>query len=297
MAAQVAVIGAGQVSSWLRGQLERHNFRVRAYELKRNGLDEVVRPSAVVTSVEAAAESCDFVISCLDEDRDVEEMVLGGHINRVMKSGSTLIDASSSSLATTRKIAAALAQRGVDMIDVSVNWRDASNEFEGVVVAAGGNALVIQRCRPILGSLRADIYHVGPLGTGHAVAALNALLLGTALLATAEAVNVAAGAGIPLQTALDVFNVSSGRSYASSSLFPKVVATGTYRSGIALGQVEKSLKIAVEMARARGLQTPMADRLLLLYRLMLVRLRPDADNTDVTRYLEVLSGRRRSRDV
>jgi len=95
---------------------------------------------------------------------------------------------------------------------------------------AGGDDQVFSECLPILKTIGSNIFHVGPIGSGHLVKALNNFLAATTLLATAEAMVVATKAGLDPGTVLACIHASSGRSAATERRFPMFVLKATLGS-------------------------------------------------------------------
>lgn len=272
-------------------RLAAHGHRVTAYDVREEALaDAVERGATAAASAAAAVGECDFAVLCVGDERDVEDVVLGGAgIADALAPGSALIETTSSKPSVTRRIGEALASRGVDMLDAPTSRGVPAAEAGTMSVMVGGDEAVLERCRPIIETFGSDIFHVGPLGAGHAVKALNMLALGTALVATAEAVAMAERAGVAPERVIDILNVSSGGSFASEFHYPRFVLNGSFDSGFTLGLMEKDLRIAVETAHEAGMPVPMGERVLTLYRLLLGRTGPETDNTHVTRYLELLT--------
>jgi 3-hydroxyisobutyrate dehydrogenase len=153
------------------------------------------------------------------------------------------------------------------------------------MIMAGGPPDQFERARPLLEVLGGSVLHVGPVGAGHAVKALNNLLSATTLLASSEAMLVGRAFGLDPQTMLDVINGSSGRSWSTELKLPEYVLTGRYDSAFGLRLMVKDLGIAVGLAEATG--TPL--RLGRLTEQMWAEAReelpPDADHTEIARWL------------
>jgi 3-hydroxyisobutyrate dehydrogenase-like beta-hydroxyacid dehydrogenase len=107
-----------------------------------------------------------------------------------------------------------------------------------------------ERVRPLM-ALMGKPFHVGPTpGQGQAVKLLNNFLSATALAATSEAIAFGVSQNIPMQTILDIVNVSTGRNSATDDKFPRRIAHGRYDAGFTAKLQLKDIKLYLENARA-----------------------------------------------
>ena len=98
--------------------------------------------------------------------------------------------------------------------------------------------------------------HLGPVGAGHAVKAVNNGLLALNILALSEGLVTLARAGLAPRDVLDVINASSGRSFVSEVLVPERVLTGAFPKLFRLALLEKDIGIAHDLAREMGVPDP-----------------------------------------
>src|SRR5690606_6449404 len=116
-----------------------------------------------------------------------------------------------------------------------------------------------ERLKPLMG-LIGKPFHVGPKpGQGQAVKLLNNFLSATALAATSEAIAFGVSQGIPMQTIVDIVNVSTGRNSATDDKFPRRIVHGRYDAGFTAKLQLKDLKLYLENARAAGISDEIAD--------------------------------------
>ena len=148
--------------------------------------------------------------------------------SRAIAGGATLVDCTSGDPATSRRIAARLAEHGVDFLDAPVSGGVSGAEKGTLTVMVGGDAAVLERVRPVLEAFGKKIVHCGDVGAGDAVKAVNNALLAVHIWSTAEGLAALAKAGVEAEVALDVINASSGRSNASMNLFPERVLTRAF---------------------------------------------------------------------
>lgn len=238
-----------------------------------------------------AARNADVVITCLSTSKDVAAL-LGGTAGLMagLKRGAVLVDCTSGDPATSRSIAAQLAERGVDFIDAPVSGGTIGAEKGTLTVMVGGNANVLERVRPVLQTFGQKIVHCGDVGAGDAVKAVNNAFLAIHVMATAEGLAALVKAGVEPAVALDVINASSGRSNTSMNLFPERVLTRTFPKTFRLALLEKDIGIAAELARQQRVPAPILQLTADLFRVARGELGETADHIEAVKMIEAWAG-------
>jgi 3-hydroxyisobutyrate dehydrogenase len=283
---EVAVIGLGNMGNPMAGRLIAAGHAVHGYDV---GVEALARfqaqggfghPDAV-----AAAATADVVILLLPDSTVVHDVVSRLRAAGLPRPGSTVIDMGSSEPMQTRLVAEALAGDGVRFIDAPVSGGVSGAEAGTLTVMAGGPDELVARFTPLLSRLGAVI-HVGPLGAGHAVKALNNLISATHLWMTSEAVTIGEQFGIAPETTLRVLNGSSGRSGSSEAKWPKFILTGRYDSGFAARLMLKDAKIAARLADELGMPTDLGEQVVQLWAKAVEGLPAQADHTEIARWIQ-----------
>ncbi len=237
------------------------------------------------TPVEAA-RGADAVITCFPVSRDVEALLDGpSGLLAGLAAGSTLVDCTSGDPATSRRIAARLAERGIGFLDAPVSGGVAGAEAGALTVMVGGDAATLARVQPVLQAFGKRIVHCGPVGAGDAVKAVNNALLAQHIIGTAEGLMALERAGVDPALALDVINNSSGRSNASMNLFPERVLTRAYPRTFRLALLDKDVGIALQVAREAGVEAPMLALASQRYRDAHAAMGEEADHVEIVRWL------------
>ncbi len=146
------------------------------------------------------------------------------------------------------------------------------------------------RARPVLEAFGSRIEHVGPVGTGHAMKAVNNALLAVNILAVGEGLAALAKAGVAPHVAVDVLNQSSGRSFVSQSLVPERVLTGLWPRTFRLALLDKDVGIARELLRETGVEAPVLELTGGLLSRARTALGEDADYLEAIRLVEAQAG-------
>jgi 3-hydroxyisobutyrate dehydrogenase len=226
----------------------------RAAEFARHhGAETAATPREVAGTVQV-------LITCLPTSREVESLLEGpdGFLAG-LHSGALVLDCTSGDPATSRRIAARLAERGVAFADAPVSGGTNGAEAGTLTIMVGADDATFVRARPVLEAFGSRIEHVGPVGAGHAMKAVNNALLAVNILAVGEGLAALAKAGVAPRMAVEVLNQSSGRSFVSQSLVPERVLTGQWPRTFRLALLDKDVGIARDLLRETGVEAPVLD--------------------------------------
>ena len=245
---------------------------------------------AAASPAEAAKEA-DVVITCLPLSRDVESL-LDGPIGLLaaMRKGTTLVDCTSGDPATSRRIAARLAEKGIDYVDAPVSGGVSGAEKGTLTVMVGGDPAVFTRMQPIFKSFGQKIVHCGDIGAGDALKAVNNAMLAVHILSTAEGLATLKKMGVDPKVALDVINTSSGRSNTSMNLFPERVVSRAFPRTFRLALLEKDIGIAAQVAREYKVPSPVTQLAADLFTLARGELGELADHVETVKLIEQWAG-------
>jgi 3-hydroxyisobutyrate dehydrogenase len=277
MAARVAAAGL-PLAVWNRGDTRADEF-MRANKARR------------ATSPADAARGADVVITCLSNSPDVVSILDGPDgLLAGLDKGSTLVDCTSGEPATSRTIAARLAERGVKFLDAPVSGGVAGAEKGTLTIMVGGEAAVLDRVRPVLETFGQKIVHCGDVGAGHTVKAMNQALLAIHIWTAGEALVTLVKEGVAPAVALDVINASSGRSNSSMNLFPERVLTRAFPRTFRLALIDKDIGIAAAVARQNGVPAPMLQLGADLFKIAHGELGELADHVEAVKLIEKWAG-------
>ena len=261
----------------MAANLEAAGFTLQTYDLKRKGNRKSARD---------AAEGADALITMLPDGDAVRDAVLDAL--PALKPGAVVVDMSSSDPAATRALGSALKAKDIAMIDAPVSGAKFKAKDGTLAIMVGGDKEPVGRVLPVLQKLGNQIFHVGPLGAGHAVKALNNYLGAAGTLAGFEALLIAEALGLDPVPMLDAINASTGRNSTTARKIPGDVLTGAFNSGFKLALMTKDVGIAAELARGLKVQTPFLKETLKHWQAAQKKLPHDADHTEIYKYLKKL---------
>lgn len=286
MTGTVAFVGLGMMGRPMAGHLVRAGFTLRVADASAAMLDAFCKehPAAVrCASAAEAAQGADIVLTMLPTGAIVREVALASGLQK----GQLLLDMSSSAPMGTRELGAQLAAGGVAMVDAPVSGGVAKAKTAQLAIIAGGTAGDVERARPVLGKLGAAIIHAGPLGSGHAMKALNNYVSAAGLAAAAEALLVARAFGLDPAVMTDVLNASTGRNNATENKLKQHILSGTFAAGFAMDLMVKDISTALDLARELKVPVPLAEECVSLWSDASKNL-PGADHTAIFSFLEKL---------
>jgi 3-hydroxyisobutyrate dehydrogenase len=271
----VAFIGLGTMGRPMTDNLAKAGFVVQGFDLNGTGNAKTLREAA------AGAEA---LITMLPDGNAVREAVLEAlpHLAK----GTVVIDMSSADPAGTRALGDALKAKGVHMLDAPVSGAVVGARNATLAIMVGGETEIFEKAKPVLAAMGKQIFHVGPLGAGHAVKALNNYLGAVGTLAGFEVLLVAKRFGLDPKPMLDAINASTGRNSTTERKIPRDILPGTFASGFKLALMAKDVGIAAELARGLGVEVPFMKTTLKAWREAEKALPRGADHVEIYKWQE-----------
>lgn len=194
----IGFIGLGIMGKPMARNLLKAGYSLTVYNRSRAAADELSKEGAErAGSSKEVAERSDVVITMLPDSPDVELVYLGENgIFSGLKPGTLLIDMSSISPVVARRLAAQAETAGCAMIDAPVSGGEAGAIGATLSIMIGGTEAAVERAMPIFRALGKNIVHVGGPGAGQVTKAANQMVVGTTIAIVAEALVLAAKAGV-----------------------------------------------------------------------------------------------------
>ncbi len=291
MKPRIGFIGLG-----IMGKPMSKNLRKAGYELvvcghvNKGPVEELAAAGAKIAATpRQVAEQTDIVITMLPNSPQVEEVVLGE--NGVMEGarpGLVLVDMSSIAPLVSRKLAGALAGRGVEMLDAPVSGGE-PKAIEGTLsVMAGGKKEVFERCQPVLKAMAASVVLTGEIGAGNVTKLANQVIVALNIAAMSEALVLAAKAGVEPEL---VFEAIRGGLAGSAVLEAKapLVMDRKFNPGFRVRLHIKDLANALETAHEIGAPLPLTAAVMEMLQALKVDGMGEWDHGALVRYYEKMS--------
>ena len=264
MAPPVAFIGLGALGAPMAANLLAKGIPLTVHNRHR----ERERPLAAAgarraaTPAEAARDAAVLAL-CLSDDTAVAEVLLGRGGDTAdaalagLAPGSLVVDFSTIAPASSRAMAAALAERGVAYLDAPVTGGTEGARAGTLSVLVGGEADDLERARPVLEAVGRTITHLGPVGAGQEAKAVNQVLVAGSYAAVAEALALGQRLGLPMEQVRQALLGGAAGSWALEHRGGSMLR-GEFPLGFRLRLHRKDLAIALEAAAAGGLELPVS---------------------------------------
>jgi 3-hydroxyisobutyrate dehydrogenase len=257
--------------------------RDRATALREGGATEADSPADV-------ARASDVVVTCVSDTPDVEAILFGeGGVAEGARRGQLVIDCSTISPSATRDFASRLGERGVALVDAPVSGGSEGAKNATLTIFVGGDAEQVERAKPVLAAMGKTITHVGPIGAGQAVKAVNQVILAGAYLGVAEGIVLAIKAGLDVEQVVAALSGGAAQSWVLANRAGRMIAND-YPLGFKVALHRKDLGIALELARETGSVLPVTALCEQLEAGLIGRGHADEDLSAVARSIRELSG-------
>lgn len=254
---RVGFIGLGTMGREMARNLIEAGCTVRAYDVRREAIDELAALGAEAASSSAdAARDADIAISMLPDTPQVEEVVYGaGGLLADPPRGRLFADMSTISPVAVRRMAADLAAAGIAMVDAPVSGGPIGAKNATLSIMAGGETEAFEKTRPFFAAMGTTINHVGVPGAGQAVKLCNQLICGINLQAICEAIALGRASGVDLNQLREVLLGGSAASWMLDKLGPSMIE-GETGAGFRIDLMLKDLRLVLEQAQSLAVPLP-----------------------------------------
>ena len=258
----VGIVGLGRMGGPLAQRLMKAKFPLmlwdtvaacrKPYENKKN--IRVATPGAM-------ARECAVIFFVVPSSKEIAVCLRGRDgVFANARKGLVICDLTTSDPVATRKTARRAARCGIPYLDAGMSGGPAGILAGTLALMVGGDAKVLSRIRRYLAPFAANIFHLGPPGSGHAMKLINNMVLHTIFLATCEGARLADRLGMSVADMIKVFNASTAYSYASHHRFPNNILNGSWNAQARVYNPWKDVGIAVRLARKYGADVALAER-------------------------------------
>jgi len=262
---KIAFIGLGNMGGPMALNLLKAGHTLAAFDLSPDACKKFAAEGLpIAASAAATVDGAEVVISMLPASAHVEGLYLGsdGLIEKIAP-GTLVIDSSTIAAATSRKVAEAAAKKGIAVIDAPVSGGTGGAIAGTLTFMVGGSMADLERARPVLEKMGANIFHAGDAGAGQTAKICNNMLLGILMIGTSEALALGVANGLDPKVLSEIMRRSSGGNWALEKYnpMPGVMETSpaskSYAGGFGTDLMLKDLGLAQENAAAVRASTPL----------------------------------------
>ena len=265
---QIAFLGLGNMGGPMALNLQKAGHDVRAFDLSKPACDKLAADCLkIAQDATAAVQGAEVVISMLPASQHVEALFLGrdgqpGLLGSIAK-GALIIDSSTIAAATSQKVAKAFDAAGIAFIDAPVSGGTGGAIAGTLTFMVGGDTAALERARPLLEKMGANIFHAGAVGAGQTTKICNNMLLGILMAGTSEAIALGVANGLDPKVLSEIMRRSSGSNWALEKYNPypgvheNAPASKGYTGGFGTDLMLKDLGLSQENATAVKASTPL----------------------------------------
>ena len=256
---KVAFIGMGTMGVPMTLNILKAGYPVTVYNRTREKEAAAAAAGAQRSSSPAeAAMAAEIIIICVSDTPDVERIILGEKgVIQGARAGSLVIDMSTIRPAATRKIAAALAEKEIRMIDAPVSGGSEGAREGTLSIMVGGAKEDVAAAQGVLETMGTTISHVGPIGSGQLTKAINQIVVAGTYWSVAEGIALGLKAGLDMESVVKAVGGGAAGSWAMVNRSANMIRN-EYPLGFKVELHRKDLNIALEVARQLGVTLPMA---------------------------------------
>ena len=291
MIKKIGFIGLGLMGKPMSLNLVKAGYDVTVQNRTLKKTEPLAQAGARVASnpMEAAA-GADAVITMLLEDSNVEEVILGKDgVIESLSEGAIVVDMSTISPITVRKVTAALEEKGIEMLDAPVSGGPIGAEEASLAIMVGGKAEVLDRMLPVFQKMGKNITHIGDHGAGQVAKAANQIIVSLTLAAVSEALIFSKGAGVDPAKVREALLGGFAQSRILE-LHGKRMLDRDFVPGSKVYTTKKDIEISMTIARKEGICLPSTAFVSHLWNACAAKGGMDWDHAAIVKVLDEMSG-------
>ncbi len=273
---QVGFLGLGAMGAHMARNLHRAGLLAAVWNrsaAKAANLGAELGCAAPATPADLARAS-DVMVLCVSADQDVLGVIEGLYPG--LRQGQLIIDCSTVSAVTARKVASRLSGAGVEFMDCPVSGGTEGARDATLAIMCGGSPASFTLAKPVLAAMGRTVSHFGPVGAGQAAKATNQIMCAGIIEAVSEAMAFAKAHDLPLENLVETLGKGAGSSWYFVHRAPNMIR-GAYPPGFRVRLHAKDLGICHDMAASYGVQLPVVERMLEQYAQLIAQGHGDED--------------------
>ena len=251
---RVAFVGLGVMGYPMAGYLAKAGHDTVVYNRTGEKAERWVAEygGASAPTPRQASAGADIVFSCVGNDDDVREVLLGDDgVLAGIGDGGIIVDHTTASATIAREIDEKAAAKNVGFLDAPVSGGQAGAENGQLTVMVGGDPEVFERARPVIDCYAKAITLIGPVGSGQLAKMVNQICIAGVVQGLSEGLHFAKRAGLDPAVVIESISKGAAQSWQMDNRWETMVA-GEFDFGFAVDWMRKDLAIALEEARNNG---------------------------------------------
>ncbi len=288
---KIGFIGLGTMGLPMAGHLLKNGYEVIAYNRTKNKADALEKEGAfIASSPEEVATKSEIVFTMLTADQSVEEVILGEKgIIKGSHPGLIVVDSSTISPNTSKKVAETLLKKGIEMLDAPVTGSE-PQAIEGILTfMVGGKKEIYEKCEPLFYVMGKQAYYMGETGSGSYTKLANNTMGAINLLSFSEAITMAVKSGVDPELFIKVVSGGGAKSGMMENKGPKVL-NRDFSPNFKTDLIYKDLGLATDVAKELELPTPVLSLVKEMFQMARAKGYGGEDMSAVIKLYEELAG-------
>lgn len=287
---RVGFIGLGIMGKPMVKNLIKAGHEVWVCNRSKAPVEELEGCGAHPGDYRELAEQCEVIITMLPNSPQVKEVMLGeGGVAEYMKPGQVFIDCSSINPVASQKIAAVLAERGVEMLDAPVSGGEPKAIDGSLSFMVGGKQEVFDAHKDLLLAMGASAVRCGEVGAGNTTKLANQIVVACNIRAVAEALTLAQKAGVEAEAVYQAIRGGLAGSTVMDAKAPMMME-GNDKPGFKIDLHIKDLNNVLDCAHAVGAPVPMTASVMEIMQWLHNHEGGNKDHSAIAQYYEYLAG-------
>lgn len=290
MIKKIGFIGLGIMGKPMAGNLIAAGYQLVVHDINREAVQELVAKGAEeALSPREASESADAIVTILPDDDTVEQVATGKEgVLEGMSEGAILVDMSTISPTTAKRIAERLEANGMEMLDAPVSGGEVGAIEGSLSIMVGGKQEIFDRVLPVLQKMGKNINYVGDHGAGQVAKASNQIIVALTIEAVAEALIFAKKSGVDPAKVRDALLGGFAHSRVLE-LHGRRMLERNFEPGGKVRLHKKDTGIAMSIAKELGMYLPGTSLVSQLWNAVAAQGGLDWDHSSMVKVLELMS--------
>ena len=285
---KIGLIGLGIMGKPMAKNLLKAGYELWVNNRSQGPMEELAACGAHAATRKELAENAEVIITMLPNGPQVREVILGDVI-KDMRPGQIFIDCSSISPVVSKEIAAALAEKGVEMLDAPVSGGEPKAIDGTLSFMVGGKQAVFDTCKGVLAAMGASVTLCGDVGAGNTTKLANQIIVACNIQAVAEAFTLAQKAGVDPEVVYKAIRGGLAGSTVLDAKGPMMIA-GNDKPGFKIDLHIKDLNNALDCAHTVGAPVPMTAAVQEILQWLHNNDCGENDHSAIAKYYEHLTG-------
>ncbi|MBF0289074.1 MAG: NAD(P)-dependent oxidoreductase [SAR324 cluster bacterium] len=253
---RIGWIGTGVMGISMCGHVMK-GYSATVYNRTKSKAEPLLEQGAhYAESPKAVASQADIIFSIVGFPKDVQEVYLGENgILAGAKSGSIVVDMTTTSPSLAQEIYQAAKEKGIGAVDAPVSGGDVGAKNAALSIMVGGDAPMVESIMPLFERMGKAIVYQGPAGSGQHTKMCNQITIAGTMIGVCESLLYGYKAGLNLDTMLQSISGGAAACWTLDNLAPRILQRN-FDPGFFVEHFIKDMALALEEAKHMGIVLP-----------------------------------------